>query len=216
MYSFDGPFQILHTDVGNAKFLGKNATASKYALLLVDLFSLKFYVYPMRSRKLILEKIKLFYDEVKEKRKTKRMRLQVDNEFRQGKIHDLNDQNNVEIFTTLIRGGKVFVAEQKTRELKTRVAKLNIQKLNFSPTKIILKPAANLNNVISKKCGLSPEEIEIRSLSDEKFRKLFNFHIIEQTRQGHERLNRCNKKKYKYNKKLRDKLSNVLVLAERI
>ena len=45
----------------------------------------------MRSRKLILEKIKLFYDEVKEKRKTKRMRLQVDNEFQQGKIHDLND-----------------------------------------------------------------------------------------------------------------------------
>ena len=143
----------------------------------------------MRSRKLILilqKKKKLFYDEVKEKRKTKRMRLQVDNEFRQGKIHDLNDQNNVEIFTTLIRGGKVFVAEQKTRELKTRVAKLNIQKLNFSPTKIILKPAANLNNVISKKCGLSPEEIEIRSLSDEKFRTLFNFHIIEETRQAHE------------------------------
>ena len=109
------------------------------------------------------------------------MRLQVDNEFRQGKIHDLNDQNNVEIFTTLIRGGKVFVAEQKTR-----VAKLNIQKLNFSPTKIILKPAANLNNVISKKCGLSPAEIEIRSLSDEKFRTLFNFHIIEETRQAHE------------------------------
>ena len=189
MYSFDGPFQILHTDVGNAKFLGKNAAASKYVLLLVDLFSLKFYVYPMRSRKLILilqKKKKMFYDEVKEKRKTKRMRLQVDNEFRQGKIHDLNDQNNVEIFTTLIRGGKVFVAEQKTRELKTRVAKLNIQKLNFSPTKIILKPAANLNNVISKKCGLSPEEIEIRSLSDEKFRTLFNFHIIEETRQAHE------------------------------
>ena len=110
----------------------------------------------------------------------------------------------------------MFVAQQKTRELKTRVTKLDIQKLDFSPTKIILKLAANMNSVISKKYGLSPEEIEIRSLSDEKFRKLFNFHIIEQTRQGHERLNRCNKKKYKYNKKLRDKLSNVLVLAERI
>ena len=86
------------------------------------------------------------------------------------------------------------MAEQKTRELKTRVAKLNIQNLDFSPTKIILKPAANINNVISKKYGLSPEEIEISSLSDEKFRTLFNFHIIEQTRQAYERLNRCNKK----------------------
>ena len=61
-------------------------------LLLVDLFSLKVYAYPMRSRKLILQKMKLFYDEVKEKRENKLMRLQVDNEFQQVKIHDLNNQ----------------------------------------------------------------------------------------------------------------------------
>ena len=54
------------------------------------------------------------------------MRLQVDNEFQQVKIHDLNNQNNVEMFTTSIREDKAFAAEQKIRELKTRVAKLNI------------------------------------------------------------------------------------------
>ena len=67
------------------------------------------------------------------------MRLQVDNEFQQVKIQDLNNQNNVEMFTTSISSGKAFVAEQKIRELKTRVPKLSIQKLKISPTKIILQ-----------------------------------------------------------------------------
>ena len=56
------------------------------------------------------------------------MRLQVNNEFQQIKIYDLDDQNNVEMFSTSIRGRKVFAAEQKIRVLKTRVAKLIIQK----------------------------------------------------------------------------------------
>ena len=138
--------------------------------------------------------MKLFYDEVKEKRENKLMRLQVDNEFQQVKIHDLNNQNNVEMFTTSIRGGKAFAAEQKIRELKTRVGKLKIQKLKISSPKIILKSAANMNNLLNEKYGLPPEEIETRSLSDERFRALFNFHRIEKTRQVHERLNRCDKK----------------------
>ena len=49
-----------------------------------------------------------------------------------------------------------------------------------------------MNNAISEKYGLSPEEIETRSLSDVKFKTLFNFHSIEKTRQVHERLNRYN------------------------
>ena len=138
--------------------------------------------------------MKLFYDEVKEKRENKLMRLQVDNEFQQVKIHDLNNQNNVEMFTTSIRGGKAFAAEQKIRELKTRVGKLKIQKLKISSTKIILKSAANMNNLLNEKYGLPPEKIETRSLSDERFRTLFNFHRIEKTRQVHERLNRYDKK----------------------
>ena len=50
--------------------------------------------------------MKLFYDEVRVKRKVKRMRLQIDNEFQQVKIKDLNDENNVEMFTSSVRGGK--------------------------------------------------------------------------------------------------------------
>ena len=39
------------------------------------------------------------------------------------------------MFSTSIRGGKAFAAEQKIRELKTRIAKLASQKLKISPKK---------------------------------------------------------------------------------
>ena len=79
----------------------------------------------MKSRKKILQKVGLFYDDVRNKRKGKGMRLQVDNKVQQVKIKDLNDINNVEMFTFAVRGGKAFPAEQKIRELKTRIAKIN-------------------------------------------------------------------------------------------
>ena len=41
------------------------------------------------------------------------MRLQVNNEFQQVKIKDLNEMNNVEMFTASLSGGKAFAAEKK-------------------------------------------------------------------------------------------------------
>ena len=40
-YSFDGPFQLLHADVGNLEFLGKLTNDPKYCLLLVELMTSK-------------------------------------------------------------------------------------------------------------------------------------------------------------------------------
>ena len=99
----------------------------------------------MKSKEQILQKKKLFYDEVRSKRKSKRMRLQVNNEFQQVKIKDLNDANNIDMFNSSIRGGKAFDAEQKIRELKTRIAKINAQKLKISPAKIIERTTLNMN-----------------------------------------------------------------------
>ena len=66
--------------------------------------------------------MKLFYDEVTSKRKNnKRMRLQVDNKFQQVKIKDLNDERNVEMFTSSVRGGKAFAVEQKNRILNSKL-----------------------------------------------------------------------------------------------
>ena len=124
LYSFDVPFQIIHADVANLEFLGKSATTPNQALLIVDLYSSKVYVYPMRSRKKILQRLEQFYKEVQNKRKNKNMWLQVNNEFQQVKIKDLNDKYNVTMFTTSFRDGKLFAAEQKTRELKSRIVKL--------------------------------------------------------------------------------------------
>ena len=74
--------------------------------------------------KKILKKLEQFYIDVQNKRKNKNTRLQVDNEFQQVKIKDLTDKFNVTMFTTSLRGGKAFAAEQKIRELKSRTSKL--------------------------------------------------------------------------------------------
>ena len=87
----------------------------------------------MQSRKQILQKMKVFYDEVKNEIKNKTMRVQVDNEFQQVKIKDLNDENNFKMFTTSIREGKGFTAEQKIREFKTRIFEItSLEIKNFS------------------------------------------------------------------------------------
>ena len=83
------------------------------------------------------------------------------------KIKDLNHFNNVEMFSTSLRGGKAFAAEQKIRELKTRIAKLNSQKLKITQKKKKKKKielsTVNMNIQPSKKYGFSPEEVEKKS-----------------------------------------------------
>ena len=144
------------------------------------------------------------------------MRLQVDNEFQQVKIKDLNEMSNVDMFTSSVRGGKAFAAEQKIRELKTRMSKLKAQTLKISPTKIILKLAINMNNVPSEKYEIIPKEIEKKSFSYERFRTIFSMHQIEKTKLVHDRLNRHDKRK---KRKLRENLSineKIPVLTKKI
>ena len=112
------------------------------------------------------------------------------------------------MFTTVVRGGKAFAAEQKIRELKTTMSKLNAQKLKVPHTKIILNSSLNMNNTKSKKYGFLPEKIESKSLSNEKFRTMFNMRSIEKTRLVHSRLDRYDKKRYSAKKlKLRENLT---------
>ena len=49
LYSFDSPFQLLHADIGNLEFLGKNTTFPQYLLVIVDLYSSKVYTLSMKS-----------------------------------------------------------------------------------------------------------------------------------------------------------------------
>ena len=48
LYSFEGPFQLLHADIANLKFLGKSVAAPQYCLVVVDFFSSKVYTYPIK------------------------------------------------------------------------------------------------------------------------------------------------------------------------
>ena len=118
--------------------------------------------------------MKQFYEDIKNMKKMKKtIPLQVDDKFQQVEIKDLNDENNVEIFTSSVRDGKAFAAEKKIRELKSRTAKLNALKMKVTPTKIITTSSENMSSVLNEKCRLSPDEIEKSFLSSERFRTQF-------------------------------------------
>ena len=76
-----------------------------------------------------------------------------------------------------------------------------------------------MNPMKSTKYGLSPEEIEKRSLANERFKTVFNMHRIEKTQRLHRRLDKYDVMKYSAKrKKLRERPfvgEKVLVLAER-
>ena len=133
------------------------------------------------------------------------MRLQVDLEFQKNDIKELNKKYNVEMFSTKIRGGKTFVAEQKIRELKKRTSKLRlIKSKSVNPNKLIEKSVDNMNKTIRDKYGISLDaKTEIKTVS-----------------KVHSALDKYDAKIYsRKKKKLREDLAigqNVLLLAERI
>ena len=57
LYSSDGPFHFIHVDVASLEFLRKLVTTSNYALLIVDFYPSKVFVYPMPSRKQTLQQL---------------------------------------------------------------------------------------------------------------------------------------------------------------
>ena len=67
LHSVGKPFELFHADIADTRFLAKSAIDPKYCLLLVDLFTSKVYIYPMKSRNLLAKKLKLFYEDVKTK-----------------------------------------------------------------------------------------------------------------------------------------------------
>ena len=108
---------MLQADIADIQFLARSAVDPKYCLLFVDLFTSMIYTYPMKTQNLLARKMILFYNDIKNKW-TGRMRLQMDLEFLQNSIKKLNEENDVEMYSSKIRGGKAFAAEQKIEELK--------------------------------------------------------------------------------------------------
>ena len=225
LFSLNGPTQFFHADIAYLQFFAKSAVDPKFALVCVDLFTSKIYVYTMKVRRNLASKLEIFYKEIQKKRlNNEKMRLQTDQEFQQNEIKKLNQKYNVEMFSTRLRGGKAFAAEQKIRELKKVIFKTKrtykLQKKKINSKQIIKKAVENLNRINSEKYGLPPDIIEKKSLESEYFKEIYDFHRLVKITKGINRYERYNEKLDKKQKrKLREPLNineKVLVLAERI
>ena len=117
----------------------------------------------MKLRKSILNKIEIFYKDVGNKRGQK-MRLQTEQELKQRNFFDLNKKYGVDMFSTAVRGGKAFAAEQKWRELKRRISKLKAieKKLSkkINPNQVITKSVDKMNSLAKAKYKQVPNDIE--------------------------------------------------------
>ena len=75
--------------------------------------------------------MEIFYKEVEVKRKSHKTRLQINQEFKQKKIFDLNKKYNADMFLTAARSGE-FPAEQKLREMKKIIFRLKAMRKRLS------------------------------------------------------------------------------------
>ena len=219
LYSVNSPLQFFHADVADICFFSKSAVDPKYVLICVDLFSSKIYIFPMKNRSNLARKLELFYKEISSIRKnSEKIRLQTDLEFQQNEIKKLNEKYNIEMFSTKVRGGKAFAAEQKIREFKKILLKSKrlhkaTKTKRFEPRKIIQKAANNMNLTTSQKYGLPPETIEKKSLGSENFREIYDFHRLLKVSRNAERYERYD---INFDKKACRKFRNPLVVGEKV
>ena len=224
LFSISKPFELLHGDIADTRSLAKSAVDPKYCLLLVDLFTSKVYIYPMKNRSLLAKKLKLFYDDIQSKRNGL-MKLQTDLEFKQNEIKKLNQEYDVEMFHTRVRGGKAFAAEQKIGQFKKLLLKgKRLEKESgkrLKPLQLISNVTKNMNDTISTKYGMAPEAVEQKSLAKdgEYFTEVYDFMRVRKIGTNQARNLKYDLKKDRRKKQLRSPLNlseKVLILAERI
>ena len=154
------------------------------------------------------------------------MRLQTDLEFNQNQMKKLNDEFNVEMFPTKVRGEKVFAVEQKIREFKKILSQSKrfgkIRKNTIKPNDLIKKAPQNMKENISTTYNLPPETIKKRSLdpNDGKyFQEIYDFVRLRKIENNQMRNNKYDQNIDKWKRTLRSPLildKKILVLAERL
>ena len=79
---------------------------------------------------------------------------------------------------------KLFAAEQKIREFKKilfkskKLHKVTNNRKRLDSKKLIKKAVESMNKTNSQKYGLPPESIEQKTLSDNVFREIYDFHRL--------------------------------------
>ena len=153
------------------------------------------------------------------------MRLQTDLEFKQNQIKKLNNEFDIEMFRTKVRGGKVFTAEQKIREFKkilVRSKRFEKKRKNrIKPNNLIKKAAQNMNETILTKYQLVPQTLEKRSLNANDgiyFQEIYVFMRVKKLENNQVRNDKYDQKTAR-RKRFKGPLNldeKVLVLAERL
>ena len=104
------------------------------------------------------------------------------------------------MFSTRVRGGKAFAAEQKIREFKKLLLRMKDlfkrENKKLKSVDIIKKVTTNMNKTKTQKYQIEPEEVEQRALSDDKFREEYDFYRIEKVGKEDVRLDKYNLKKH--------------------
>ena len=129
------PFQILHADIGNLEFLGKSTINPKYFLLFTDLFAFKVYVYPMKTRKSIANKMEILYKEVEKKRKGQKTRLQTDQEFKQKKYFPWTKNTMLTCFPQPWEAVKYLLPSKNSGSWRKEYSGFRLSKKNFKKNK---------------------------------------------------------------------------------
>ena len=181
----------------------------------------------MKSRNLLSKKLELFYSTKKKEQiaENTTIRLQRDLEFTQNEIKKINKKYNVEMFSSRVRGGKAYAAQQKIREFKKlrfrskRIRKATSNK-HFDSRKLIRLAAKKMNNIRSQNYSYASDAIEEKAVESKRFREIYDFYRLVKVKQHAERYERTDIKKDKVlRRKLREPLKigeKVLALAEQI
>ena len=137
----------------------------------------------------------------------------------------INKKYNVLMFSTKIRGGKAFVAEQKIKEFKKLLLKSkrlhkSTSPWHLEPKKLIHRVVNNMNKIAPQKHGFSSDFVDEKTLNDENFCEIYDFHRLVKVQKFAERYEHGDiKSDTRFPKKLRSPLEiseKVLVLAERL
>ena len=138
----------------------------------------------------------------------------------------MNDELNVDMSHTRVRGGKDFAAEQKIREFKRILLRSKgLEKdrgKRIKPNDLNRKAAQNVNEKISTKYQLAPETVEKRSLNPNEgkyFQEIYDFMRLRKIGNNQMRNDKYNQKIDKRKRKLRSPLNldeKALILSERL
>lgn len=110
MYSSEGPFELLHCNIADIRFLAKSAVDPKYCLPFVDLLTFKIYSYPV-TKILSKDYCIAFWWNLQNNEDT------TDREFQQNKIKILNKKYNIHMFSSKVCGGKALAAKQQNKKI---------------------------------------------------------------------------------------------------